>query len=179
MERMIAAMLAPLRRRVLLMVGRAILTAVNDATKSQTVQVATLADSVRDDVERYQDYGITSVPLKGAEGVIVLVGGSSAHGIVIATEDRRYRPTGLNAGDVALYTDKGIRFYIDRDGDIVNVGAKEADDYLAKASITDSRLDALEQFAASHVHPDGMGGTGTAPGAPSGSTTATSVVKGS
>lgn len=104
--RIFSRLIAPLSRRVRLMVGRAVLTAVNDAGGLQTVQVKLLADEVRDGVERMQQYGFTSVPLPGAEGVMVSVGGSRDHGIVIAMDDRRYRIKGLQPGEVALYTDE-------------------------------------------------------------------------
>lgn len=97
---------APLRRRVRLMVSRAVLAAVNDAGGIQVVQVKLLEGEVRDGVERMQNYGVSSVPLPGAEGVMVCVGGDRDHGIVIAMDDRRYRIKGLQAGEVAVYTDE-------------------------------------------------------------------------
>ena len=54
-----------LRARVQLMVGRAILTAINDATRVQTVQAQLLDEETHDEVERIQHYGYTSVPLPG------------------------------------------------------------------------------------------------------------------
>ena len=69
-----------LRGRVQLMIGRAILSAISDAGKIQTAQAQLLADEVQDDVERIQEYGFASVPLPGAEGVVVFVGGNRDHG---------------------------------------------------------------------------------------------------
>lgn len=108
MDKLINSLLAPIRRRVRLMVSRAILSAVNDAGGIQAVQVKLLADEVRDSVERFQNYGMTSFPLPGAEGVMVCVSGNRDHGIVIAMDDRRYRIKGLQAGEVALYTDEDL-----------------------------------------------------------------------
>lgn len=99
-------LMAPLRRRVRLMVSRAVLTAVNDAGGIQGVQVKLLEGEVRDGVERFQNYGFTGSPLPGAEGVMVCVGGDRDHGIVIAMDDRRYRIKGLQPGEVAVYTDE-------------------------------------------------------------------------
>lgn len=104
--RVFNSLIAPLRRRVRLMVSRAILSVVNDAGGLQVVQVKLLADEVRDGVERMQDYGYTSVPLAGAEGVMVCVSGNRDHGIVVAMDDRRYRIKGLQPGEVAVYTDE-------------------------------------------------------------------------
>jgi len=109
-----------MRAKVQLMVGRAILSAVSDGAAIQTVQARMLADEVLDDVERIQQYGFTSVPLPGAEGVVVLVGGNRDHGLVIATDDRRYRLTGLPGGEVAIYDDLGQKVHLTRTGIVVN-----------------------------------------------------------
>lgn len=99
-------LLDPLRRRVRLMVSRAVLSALSDAAGIQVVQVKLLEGEVRDSVERLQNYGFTSVPLAGAEGVMACVSGNRDHGIVIAMDDRRYRIKGLQPGEAAMYTHK-------------------------------------------------------------------------
>ena len=106
--RLIARVMAPLRRRVLLMIGRAMLTLVDDARKLQSVQVVALNGEVIDDAERFQQYGFTSVPHPEAEAVVLSVGGMRQHPIVIAVEDRRYRVRDLAAGEVCLYTDEDM-----------------------------------------------------------------------
>ena len=99
-------MIAPLRRRVLLTVGRAVLQLVDDARKLQSVQVVALDGEVLDGAERFQQYGFTSHPHPQAECVVLAVGGIRQHPIVIAVDDRRYRLVGLEEGEVALYTDE-------------------------------------------------------------------------
>lgn len=107
MVRIFGKLIQPYARRIRLTVSRGIVRLVNDALKLQEVQIALLADETRDGVERFQNYGLTSVPLSGAEGVFLSVGGSRDHGIVIAIDDRRYRLKGLLPGEVALYDDQG------------------------------------------------------------------------
>ena len=97
-------LIAPLRRRVRLMVSRAVLSAISDGNGLQIAQVKLLEGEVRDAVERMQNYGFTGVPLAGAEGVMVCVSGNRDHGIVIAMDDRRYRIKALQSGEVAVYT---------------------------------------------------------------------------
>jgi phage baseplate assembly protein V len=99
-----------------LMVGRCVLLAVNDAPGVQQLQIRALEGEVLDRVERHQEYGFTSHPQPGAEGVVVAVGGLRSHAIVIAVEDRRYRLTGLKAGEVALHDDQGQAVHLMRDG---------------------------------------------------------------
>lgn len=110
--------------RVRMMIGRAILRLVNDTAMAQSAQVEMLDDEVHDAVERFQNYGFTSVPHEGAEAVVVCVGGLRSHGIVIATEDRRYRLKGLEGGEVALYDDQGQMVKLARDGIYIETDQK-------------------------------------------------------
>lgn len=107
-HRVVSRMMDDMRNRVRLTIGRAVLAMVSDAKAIQTVQAQLLADETQDNVERIQEYGYTSVPLPGAEAVLVFVGGQRDHGLVIATDDRRYRPKGLVGGESCLYTDEDI-----------------------------------------------------------------------
>lgn len=108
----------PIQRRIMLAIGRCVLTAVYDGKAVQQVQASMLGDEVRDKVDRMQEYGFTSVPLSGAEGVAVFVGGDRGHGIIIATSDSRYRVTGLQGGEVCIYTDEGDKITLKRGNNI-------------------------------------------------------------
>ena len=109
-------MTAPLRRRVMLMIGRAVLQAVNGGSKCQTVQITALSGEVLDGVERPTQYGFTSHPHPGAEVVLLAVGGNRDHGVAICVGDRRYRLTGLAAGEVALHDDLDQVVHLKRNG---------------------------------------------------------------
>lgn len=117
-------MMAPIEGRVRLMLGRAIVNLVNDAAKAQELQIDLLADETHDAVERLQDYGITSVPHPGAEALVAFVGGLRSHGVVIAVADRRYRLTGLQEGEVALYDDLGNVVKLGRDAISIDAADK-------------------------------------------------------
>jgi len=106
--------------RVRLAIARAVLGAVNDAAKLQAVQVTLGADVVRDDAEHFQHYGFTSVPLPGAEGIGLAVGGSTDHLVVINIDDRRFRLKALPAGEVALYDDLGHKVHLTRNGIVID-----------------------------------------------------------
>ncbi len=99
---LVRKLVQPLANRVKQVVTRVVLTAIDDSLKMQMVQFEGVADQVREQIERLQEYGFTSVPDKGAEGVALKVGVGS-HQVIIATDDRRYRPKNLQPGDVALY----------------------------------------------------------------------------
>jgi len=94
--------LRQIARNLRLLVGRGIVRLVNDAAALQEVQVELLSGELLT-LERFQDYGITSVPLPGAEAVTVAVGGRRGKSVVVRADDRRYRVK-LNPGEVALYT---------------------------------------------------------------------------
>ena len=107
--RTVRSLTAPLRRRVLLTIGRAVVTLIDDRERRQILQLHALRGEILDRVERFQDYGITSVPLPpddagAAEAVLLAVGGNRQHPLALAVADRRYRPAGLAPGEVCLYT---------------------------------------------------------------------------
>lgn len=115
---------APLQRRIMLMVGRAVLELVNDASKMQSAQVSLLEDELRDNVERFQNYGFTSVPEAGAEGVALSVQGDRDHVILVAVDDRRYRKLGMLPGEVAVYTKWGDFIQLKENEIVVQHGTK-------------------------------------------------------
>lgn len=113
----IRRMLAPLQTRIANMIARAVVSRVDDSKKMQIVQIS-MGDETHDDIERVQNYGFTSVPQEGAEAAVIFVGGGRDHGLAIAVDDRRYRVKGLQAGEVAVYTDQGDKIVIKRGGNI-------------------------------------------------------------
>ena len=102
--RVVERLLWPLRRRVLLMIGRAVVRLVDNASQRQTVQVEGLAGELIDSTERFQEYGFSSVPPAESEAVLLAVGGMRQHVIVAAVEEKRVRPQGAAPGTVTLYT---------------------------------------------------------------------------
>lgn len=115
-ESAFARLTAPMMRRIRLMLGRAVVNIVNDGLKAQNLQISMMGDDVPDDVERLQNYGQISVPLAGAEAIIACIGAQSDHSIALVVEDRRYRPTGLPAGDTGIYHFEGHRLRLTKDG---------------------------------------------------------------
>lgn len=89
------------------MIARGVVQLVDDSGKLQMMQIGVLDDETIDKAEHHQPYGFTSVPKAGAELVVVFPVGDRSHPLVVSTSDRRYRPTGGQAGEVCLYTDEG------------------------------------------------------------------------
>ena len=116
MMRALAKWIGPLKRRVLLTVGRGVLRLIDDDGGVQRVQMTALDGETLDRVERFAEYGFTSRPHPEAEAVLIAVGGDRAHALVVAVEDRRYRLRGLKTGEVAVYDDLGQIIKLARDG---------------------------------------------------------------
>lgn len=146
MQRALNMALRPLRRKIRKMLSRAVIKAVDDSLKAQGLQITLYADEVREDVERFQEYGFTSVPVEGAEAICLSLGGERDHPVVVATEDRRYRPKDLSEGDVAIYElDNGVRVYLERSTGIVHLGGgTSAAELVALGQKTDDRIAAVE-----------------------------------
>lgn len=98
----------------MLTVARAVVSLVDDNKKMQALQLQLLTREIRENVERFQNYGFTAKPHPGAEGVVVFVGGNRDHGLCIVVDDRRYRLKGLEDGEVAIYTDEGDKIHLKR-----------------------------------------------------------------
>lgn len=105
----LAKLLRPIETKLANLVARGVVRRVDDGAKLQLLQLLVLDTEVRERLERCQEYGLTSVPLEGAEAVVLFPGGHRGHGLVVAVVDRRYRPTGLAPGEVALYHHEGDR----------------------------------------------------------------------
>lgn len=119
-DRVFARLIAPYARRIGNMIARGAVSVVNAASKMQTLQVKLMADEVKDGVEHFEPYGFTSHPKAGAEAVGMFFDGDRSHGVVIVVADRRYRLTGLAAGEMAIHDDQGQKVHLTRDGIVID-----------------------------------------------------------
>ena len=110
--------LRPLALRVSHLIGWALIDSTEDEQGIQNAQVTARAGEVHAGVPRFQQYGLTSRPLPGAEAVLASLGGIREHTVILAVDDRRYRIQGLEEGEVAIYTDEGDAIHLKRGGTI-------------------------------------------------------------
>ena len=101
------------------MAGRAVVSLIHDGLKLQEAQAHIIDGEYVDRVERFQQYGFTSVPHPGAEGIYLSLNGSRDHGVLICVDDRRFRMVGLANGEVALYDDQDQKVHLTRDGILI------------------------------------------------------------
>lgn len=108
-----------LARRIRMIFARGVVTRVDDSYKIQRLQV-TLLDGEVMEIQRFQNYGFTSVPFAGAEPIGGAVSGVRSHLTAVAVDDGRYRKKNMKPGEVALYTDEGDEIYLQR-GKIIGI----------------------------------------------------------
>lgn len=118
LENVLQRAMKPLRDRVLLLAGRAILTAVNDSENMQFVQLKALAGESLDKIRRFQEFGFTSNPPSGTEAIMISLGGNRENAVIIATDHRQYRFKPLQSGESAIYTDDGTYIVLKKAGEV-------------------------------------------------------------
>jgi phage baseplate assembly protein V len=104
-----------IKRRIQLMITRGVVSLVDSQSLMQMLQIKTIGAVPLDRVEQFEPYGLTAHPHPGAEYISLSVGGRMGHEVVISVSDRRYRLTGLEAGEVALHDDLGQAIILKRD----------------------------------------------------------------
>jgi phage baseplate assembly protein V len=129
-------LLEPVLRRIASLAARAVVTRVNDALKMQGLQLTVRTGETLNDVERFQQYGLTSVPEAAAEAIVLCLGGNVEHAVAIAVDDRRYRPKNLAAGEVQLYSKHGQRVLLKQDGSLELVAGSSSATLTAAGAFT-------------------------------------------
>ncbi len=105
------------KKKIYLLIGRAILTAVNNDEKTQKVQVTALKDETISDIERMQEYGFETYPKTGtAEAVVLFQNGNRDQGLVVCVHDKDKRPTDLTEGNVRMYDWNNNKITLTNDG---------------------------------------------------------------
>ena len=153
MRDQVRAMLRPIRGRVDNMIARGVVTLVNSAVKMQTIQVGVQEGETKDGVERFQPFGHHSVPLEGAEAVLVFVGGDRNLPIAVVVDDRRHRPTGWSAGEAGTFNAHSAMMHHRADGTTEITGGGTAEPLATKADLDELKA----AFAAWVVSPNDGG----------------------
>lgn len=104
-----------LRARVSGMVLTGVVKVLNETTKARGLQIL-VSDGEPRQCEHAEPYGFTSRAGKGAEAVVLRVGGSASHGIAICVGSRAYRLQLADDLDVAMYDAAGQSIVLTRAG---------------------------------------------------------------
>ena len=138
----------------------------------QLLQVQVSGLETRDSVVNPGWYGIASRPHPGAQVAILVPGGNSPGGIVVASGDQRYT-FALAEGEVVLSDDLGQSIHLSRAGITINGGGQLVKiknalkvriegDFEATGQIT-AHADSGPVHLTTHTHPDPQGGNVSAP----------------
>jgi phage baseplate assembly protein V len=158
----VRALLRPLQVRIANTVARAVVQLVDDSTKQQLVQLGVLEGEDIDDGEHFHPYGLYSVPLPGAEAVVLFPNGDRGHPLVVAVSDRRHRPTGGQSGETGLYgMTAGARVRVMPNGDIEVQPAPGREVFIRSDGGSADRLVKRSEFN-SHTHAVATTGTASA-----------------
>jgi phage baseplate assembly protein V len=99
--------------RALNTVGRVTLPLGKDDGNIQTHQTvgytSPKVSETYNDMQRYGEFGLTSMPLPGAKGIVNYQGGHRGFQTITGVEDPRYRPKGLKPGESGLYAVDGAK----------------------------------------------------------------------
>lgn len=156
--------IAPLKRKILSMIGKALIEAVNDNTKLQTVKISLLKDELADEVDRVQNFGFTSNPPVNSEAVAISAGGDRGNMIVIVVDNSETRLTGLESGESAVYNafETFIKLLKDKkiiiQGDNVFVGGETGSQPIPLGTDLKSYLDNFINIFVNWVPAPGDGG---------------------
>lgn len=106
--------------RVQSSLARATITKINDGPKVQELDIEILKDETKTQVERFQEYGFSSVPLSPtgsdkAEAIVAFLGSHRSHAVIVGVDDRRHRPKGLKEGESQMYDDQGQKVHLSRE----------------------------------------------------------------
>ena len=124
------------------MIGRAILTAINNSGKVQRIQVKGIYGEILTDIDRIQEYGLETYPEVSGDTEVILIcpDGNREQAIAIKIGTRAYRPSTLNKGEVQLYSKFGNKILLDKDGKLMFNGS-------GKKFVTHAELDtALQSY---------------------------------
>ncbi len=132
MKRYIDRLLRPITRRLSAMVVRAVVVDVVEDLQRQGLQVRMDSDESGDNIERFQQYGFSSVPPADSEAIIAALKGNLAQRVALAVEKKELRPQG-DSLDVFIYHAEGHSIQLTKDGKCI-------------ISVTDAILEATSSF---------------------------------
>jgi phage gp45-like len=115
-----------LYRRILMALAPAIVTATDDTGPVHKAQMRVNGTPEQiDGVPLMTFYGLASHQPVGSDAVALFACGLRANGVIVSTNNQKFRLRNLKSGEVALYTDEGDSIKLAR-GKIVAVTAGEA-----------------------------------------------------
>lgn len=135
----------PLKIRIANSIASAVISNVNDSGNIQILQLEVLDGEIVGDCERLQEFGFNSVPLDGAEAVVIFPNGDRGNPLVVAVGDRRHRPEGWVAGEAGTFNAFDAEMHHKSDGTTEITGGGAAESLATKAAM-DKLLGVLDAW---------------------------------
>lgn len=173
--RQIRLLIRPVKIRLANAIASAVVQNVDDSKKIQLLQLGVLDGEDVDDCQRMQEFGINSVPLDGAEAVVIFPNGDRGNGYVVCLGDRRHRPEGWAKGEAGTFNAFSAVMHHKADGTTEVTGGGVAVRLATKADIDalTATVNANNTIFNAHVHPGvTTGGASTTPTVTPGSSAA-------
>lgn len=152
-----ASFLEPLLARLRLIVGRCVVTATKYKDGEMLSDIGLVADEKRRNVELMQQYGFSSRPKGGVDGVAIFVGGSRENGVVIAT---RGECPDLEEGEVCVHSPFGSSITLKKDGSVELATNSNKFRFVGDIEATGevkAMCDGTFVTLTNHIHPTGVG----------------------
>jgi phage baseplate assembly protein V len=154
-------LLRPITNKIFLLIGRALLTTINNAEQTQKIQVTALNGETITDIERFQEYGFESYPNLNSEVVIGFLNGNRDQGIALCVHDRANRPTTLTASEVEVYSLNGNKITMKANGEIHILKNGGTLEYAPLSSKIKDYIDnQIKTWADAHIHSGVQAGGG-------------------
>ena len=160
MYKVINSMLQPLKKKIMHMINRAILISVT--SDKENIQVLRIKSGfgIHNDVQRLQNYGMTSKPAKGSELIYLALGGNLNDMICLSVDNGPSRPKDLEDGEVVIYNEHGIQIRLEK-GKLKISGGNIEFNGNSKSFVTYAELDsAIKELTLklnSHIHQTPVG----------------------
>jgi phage gp45-like len=116
--------LMQLWQRVLNIVAPGKLTICDDSGSVMRCQFTITHLEVLNGVPVLQQFGLSSVPPAGSDGIAVFLGGDRSNSAIIATGDQGTRPSGKAAGETVIFNAFGMTIALSASGITINGGGK-------------------------------------------------------
>lgn len=111
-----------LYRQIKMMFGLGKVTGMNDTGPAQTLQYKNAMEVLT--AARLAEFGFSSGPPIGSDVMVAFLGGDRSNPVIIATNSKAYRHTGLKAGETVVYDQWGKYIKLTEEGIEVEANGK-------------------------------------------------------
>lgn len=148
MSSYIESTIQSIRNKIFTLIGRAILTAIDNSTKTATIQVTGLKGETITGIEYFSPYGFEGMPTEG-QAVIVFINGNRDQGIALNLHNRDERPTDLDDDEVEMWSKFDNYVKCNKNGEI-EINGK--DDYAVAFNDLKTEFNKLKDDYNAHQH---------------------------